>query len=204
MRDSSLDALAAFEKQCRLPDGFYLRLLNEDDWSFIIKMHALVEATVSHLLAGACGRPELLDAFARLELSDPKTGKLAFAKALGCLEDADRRFIRQLSEIRNDFVHDVHCAGMDLHTYTQRFDTNQHRKFRIAFGPGRDPVTFGEVTMSEAQFVKDNPKAAIWLSGVYVIALAYLRQEQARLEARRAALNLDAIGRILTPPKSRA
>ena len=58
-----------FEKELNLPNGFFLNLLiKEDDWSFIIKLHALVEAAVSHLLASICG-DRLLDIFTRLELS---------------------------------------------------------------------------------------------------------------------------------------
>ncbi|HEX9692263.1 MAG TPA: hypothetical protein VGA22_09215 [Gemmatimonadales bacterium] len=194
-----LDTVAHFEKECGLPPGFYLSLLREDDWSFVIKLHALVEATVSRLLAGTCMRPELLDTFSRLELSNSTTGKLAFAKALGCLEEADRRFIRSLSEIRNDFVHDVRQAGKDLKAYTSGFDANQWNKFRLAFGPGRETIDFGNVTMTELEFVRNNPKAAIWLSGIYVVALAYLRKEEASLEARHAVLRLEAYNRLFRP-----
>jgi len=33
-----------------LPDDFYNNLLKEDDWSFVIKLHSLIEASVTHLL----------------------------------------------------------------------------------------------------------------------------------------------------------
>lgn len=75
-----------FEKDIGLPAGFLVNLLiKEDDWSFIIKLHALVEAAVSHLLATICGE-ELLTVFTRLQLSSETVGKLAFAKALHTLD----------------------------------------------------------------------------------------------------------------------
>ena len=33
-----------------LPEGFYNNLLNEDDWSFVIKLSALFEAAATHVL----------------------------------------------------------------------------------------------------------------------------------------------------------
>ena len=44
--------LRAFEAELGLPDEFLDRLLLEgDEWSFVIKAHALIEATVAHGLA---------------------------------------------------------------------------------------------------------------------------------------------------------
>jgi hypothetical protein len=42
----------AFERRLGLPVGFYERLLQEDDWSFVIKLNALFELLYSRL-----GRP---------------------------------------------------------------------------------------------------------------------------------------------------
>ena len=38
------------EKSLGLPKNFIRELLNEDDWSFIIKIHVLLEASISFLL----------------------------------------------------------------------------------------------------------------------------------------------------------
>ena len=42
-----------------LPIGFLEGLRAEDDWSFIIKVHALIEAAVSHLLCSVLGKATL-------------------------------------------------------------------------------------------------------------------------------------------------
>jgi len=41
---------AELEKAVGVRAGFFYRLLEEDDWSFVIKLHALFEAVCSHLL----------------------------------------------------------------------------------------------------------------------------------------------------------
>ena len=98
--------LADLERDVGVASGFFHEVLSVgDDWSFVIKVHALIEAAVSHLLAEVAGQPALLDVFTQLELSNGRTGKIAFAKALECLEDYERGSIRKLSELRNQLVH---------------------------------------------------------------------------------------------------
>src|SRR5689334_21604877 len=133
------DTVRRFEADLGLPDGLYRRLLEEDDWSFIVKVYALVEAAATHLLTDVLGRPELTRIFSRLEMSDSQTGKLAFAEALSCFEQRDRVFIRELGKIRNKFVHDIHHISLTLPEYVSRLDHDQFKNFRAAFGPGQDP-----------------------------------------------------------------
>ena len=44
------EGIVEFEKKLGVPSGFVKKLLDEDDWSFIIKLHALFEASCAHLL----------------------------------------------------------------------------------------------------------------------------------------------------------
>jgi len=55
--------LATIEEDLGLPTGFCVRLQNEDDWSFVVKLHALLESAASDFLAKAFGRQELADIF---------------------------------------------------------------------------------------------------------------------------------------------
>lgn len=133
MDTNSQKAVVDLEKRLLLPEGFCLALLSEDDWSFVIKMHALFEAAISQLLVHHIGRPELSDIFARLELSNSTTGKLAFAKALGYVEDEERRFVRKWSELRNVLVHDVTNTSFKIAVHLQLLDSVQRRQFLSGF-----------------------------------------------------------------------
>jgi hypothetical protein len=95
------------ERKLVLPPRFCQDLLADDDWSFVIKAHAVVECALSQLLARALGVPQLEKVFARLGTSSPSTGKLAFLKALDIFEEDELRFMRKLSELRNQLVHHV-------------------------------------------------------------------------------------------------
>jgi hypothetical protein len=131
------DSLARLERDCDLPRGFCLGLLQESDWSFVIKLHALLESAVSQLLVNAVARKELADVFASLEMSNTKTGKLAFVKALELLPKAHLDFIRALSELRNQLAHRVKNVSFDLTGHFLRERENRDaRKLADKWGFG--------------------------------------------------------------------
>jgi hypothetical protein len=181
--DTVEDSVRALETELGLSSGFLEGLRTEDDWSFIIKVHALVEAAVSHLLCSALGRDTLADVFSHLELSDKRRGKMAFAAALGLLEKPDRRFVSSLSELRNTLVHDVtnvrfsvskHVADMDSSTFS-------------AFVKGFDSFSTGGLVAFEGRAVSPvevfqrEPKTAIWWSAMLTVAVIYQVKEIERL-----------------------
>jgi len=63
--ESLEDSLTILEKNCGSPTGFCLTLFEEDDWSFVINLHALLESAISQLLTHAVGREDL-----RISLQD--------------------------------------------------------------------------------------------------------------------------------------
>jgi hypothetical protein len=62
--------------------GFFESLLNEDDWSFVIKLHALLEAATGHLLVEHFDDKRLEEVIAHLEMSNQRTGKIALLKSM--------------------------------------------------------------------------------------------------------------------------
>lgn len=84
--------------------GFLAELEGGDEWSYVVKMHALVEATLTRRLLAAVGRAELDSTLHRLELGTHRRGKLAFVRALRLLGDADIRFVRFLDEVRSSLL----------------------------------------------------------------------------------------------------
>ena len=93
------DAILKFEKKIGVQAGFFEKLKDEDDWSFIIKLHALFETACTHLLIFHFNEPNLVNILSRLEISNKTTGKLALLKELGLLGKNYRVFIYSLSEL---------------------------------------------------------------------------------------------------------
>ena len=125
--------IATFVKYYGLPKSFFEDLKKDDDWSFVIKLHAIFEALVTDLIRVELGRNELADLLTRIELSGRPTGKLEFAKKLSSLNEKEVKFIRTLSELRNDLVHNIKNVGFDLDTYVTKIDKNKLKSTSKAF-----------------------------------------------------------------------
>lgn len=136
-QDESLEAL---EIDLGLPKGFCTRLIEEDDWSFVIKLHALLENALSELITRALQRKELSDIFSRLEMSNTKTGKIAFVQALRLLPAGHILFVRKLSELRNAIAHKIQNTSINLVEYfkaeTAKLQPNARRRIGDLWGFG--------------------------------------------------------------------
>jgi hypothetical protein len=59
------EAREEFERALGIRKGFIGDLAHEDDWSFVIKSHALFEGALTHLLTTTLDRNELKEVFAQ-------------------------------------------------------------------------------------------------------------------------------------------
>ncbi len=149
--------IADIETQLGLPTGFLLGLYaHEDDWSFVIKSHAFLEAALTHLLAVHLGKEDLLPVFAYLETSNVRTGKLAFVKAFDLLDKGARRFIHTLSELRNDLVHEISNVGFKFDTYMAQLSDKERKEFVGAFD-----YAFVEVVQANQRPLDDRLRATL-------------------------------------------
>lgn len=206
--DTVEGSVRMMEAELGLPSGFLEGLKEEDDWSFIIKTHALLEAAVSHLLCSALGKDALAEVFSHLELSDKRRGKMAFAAVLDLLRKPDRRFISSLSELRNSLVHDVRNVGFSLSKHVTTMDAKGFSAFVKGFDSFSTggPVAFeGEEVPPDEVFRRD-PKTAIWWSAMLTVAIIYQVKETQRLLAEtdhlRAEGNrlvVETLSRLINP-----
>ncbi len=119
------DDLAALEEAFGIPNGYIDSLKNDDDWSLIIKSHALIESATANMLCHYFGKPELADVFARLEMSNKCSGKAAFISALKLLGKKERRFLSDLSELRNLVVHNASNVKFCIRTYLESLSSKK-------------------------------------------------------------------------------
>ncbi len=187
--DFKVDAgVLELEAKIGVRENFFKDLLGEDDWSFMIKLHALFEAACTHLLLFHFKEPELRDIFARLELSNKTSGKIAILGKLELLGKNNRRLVAALSELRNSLVHDVRNAEFLLEKMVAEFDSAALKQFALAFSPYEthirtfpltaDPmgkIGYGEEFQKAASVnemmkrAKASPKYHIWLGAYNVI-----------------------------------
>lgn len=181
--DSAAGEVNELESRVGVSPGFFRKLLDEDDWSFVIKLHALFEAACTHLLLYHFREPNLAHVFSRLELSSKTTGKLEFLGQLGLLGKERRRFIASLSELRNSLVHDVRNCGFDLQDFVSKLPSDALKTFAVSFSPFESGVRkvsaafpiADERLLEQSQVgnvrerALENPKLHIWLGAFDVL-----------------------------------
>ncbi len=168
-------AINEIEDEVGIPKGFFKDLLDEDDWSFIIKIHALVEALISFQIVKSLHKEELSSVISFLELSNNRTGKLAFVKNLDILPKKFRRFIKNLSEIRNAFTHNVSNIGVTIDEYFKTLSKQKRKEYVEGVCLGRkENIELPGVSISYTKFVRENLKIGIWYGCMGLIYEIYI------------------------------
>jgi hypothetical protein len=166
------DLIPLLEQRLGIREGFFesLDADEESDWSFLIKVHALIEAAVSHLIVERLGDERLNDIASWLELSNKRTGKAAFIKSLQLLGKPEQRFISSLSEIRNTLVHDIKNVDFSLERHVAQLDAQKFKLFVQNFN-----LLSSKVDDETNRLFKLDPRQALWYSSMALLGLVYLQ-----------------------------
>ena len=181
MDQETREAVRVMEKQLGLPTGFFVRLHDEDDWSFVIKLHALMEAAVTYLLAEHFGDQRLGKFFDRLEMSNPRVGKLALLNELDLLPSEARTFLQKLSELRNNRVHDIREVGFDLERYILSLPSGKVKAFVNQLSPkrlvGATPKRPNPSVEELREFFSKNLKILMMQFAAMILELVHLKRQ---------------------------
>ena len=174
-----------FENRLGLPSGFYSKLLKEDDWSFVIKISALIEAACTHILSYKFRHPELEDNFSYLEQGNRKVGRVALLKKADALYDDQAKTLFSLAELRNLLAHNIKNTNFNFDEHLTQLDKNQKTRFVNEFGHGvKDKITIDNIVMDKNTFVLENPKLSIWLTCHEIIACLYIEIEKTDVDTK--------------------
>lgn len=176
--NSFSEYVSEVELRLGLRSGFFDELIREDDWSFVIKLHAFVEAVLTHAICSNLGRPELEPIVSRLDTGNNQCGKLAFAKALAVLGKPQRRYIAQLCALRNELAHNVKSAEFSFNEFMDNLPEKDRYFFCVSLSLDeqfRNEYEDGEVQI--ISLVNEVPKfgicyaASILISDLLVVSL---------------------------------
>lgn len=158
-----------------LPSGFYLALLKEDDWSFVIKLSALFEAASGQAISAKLQHPEIETELSYLDQANPKYGKVTLMLKLNIISKEQSKFLTELAELRNKLVHNISEVNFDWGRYTSAFDKNKKKSFAKVFGHGiHDSFVVSGISLNRTDFTVENPKMAIWVTANEVLACLHL------------------------------
>lgn len=162
-----LDGIRGMAKACGLRENFLVDLLfNEtNDWSFVVKAHALLESVVCQLLAAHLRQPALEDAFAqKVEME----ARITMLKALDLTTEVERKMMRALGNLRNTLVHNAQQTDF---TFAEHLKDKQRRQhFVDTYATSwPDPIPNTNPPVSRASYILENPRTAVWMSVIEII-----------------------------------
>jgi hypothetical protein len=188
------EALRRMARDLGVPENLIAELFDEpNDWSFIIKAHALIEAALTEVLTVAIGREQLRGVVSRMSTGDKRQGKLAFAKSLGLLGKTVLRFVETLGRIRNQFVHDVHSVTLRIEDVVSRMSDPPQVWSAVGRAAARDidSVEAGGQTMSVGEWARRVPKIAIYGGVLYSVTKMHAAKVTATDRPSRRTLQSD-------------
>ena len=175
--DAATAEVRALERRLGLPEGFWEHLSEEDDWSCVVKLNALIEAACTHALIARLRCPDIAEPLAHLELAGTKCGKTAFLSALGCITKQQTTFIRKLAELRNQLVHNVANSGFQFQSYLEALEAGRRRELVKGLGyVFGDPVVHIETGTETplADFFMRHSKIVVLIGARDVLACLHL------------------------------
>ena len=162
------------DKVMGLTPSFFQQLEVDDDWAFLIKWHAVLETCANHLLTAHFKNSQLAPIFARIAMSDPKAGKLAFLAACDLFPKEHGAFIQKLSEMRNHAVHDIKNFGFTFRNFVDQYRKDERNALirQIGFAY-TDEIMVGERKVTSKTVTEENPRRAISVSCRMIIARVF-------------------------------
>ncbi len=177
-------SILELEVKIGLREGFFAGLLTEDDWSFVIKLHALIEAACTHLLSDYFQDQNLSTFFSKLEFNDKERGIISFLEDNDLIGRSNSLFVSSLSDLRDSLVHDMKDHEFSLLVHLNSLDNQQMNHFATAFSPEdsaarnmKDSLDLRPEMLEKIKLenviirAKEDPKYFIWF-GAYTTLVA--------------------------------
>lgn len=115
--ESLTEGCLELERELGLPPDCLLDLPRElSDWSFVIKIAALVESAVTHLLTDEIDDERFRPLVSKLYMQGA-TGKLPLAKSLNIISRDEYAFSAGITGLRNTLAHDPRFLGFEFGEY---------------------------------------------------------------------------------------
>lgn len=175
-KDQSIDILTDVTKiiseELLEKHDFLTKLLLDDDWSFVIKSHSLIESLATELIINTIDEKELKKIIERMPLHGNDVSKMKIITTYNILTKEEKDFITNLTQIRNSIVHKYENINFSFEIYLKGLDKNQKRKWR-------DNHTWDsmseEVKVIINKTIYLNPKIAVWLTLSILVSNSLLK-----------------------------
>lgn len=191
-----IEGCVGIEMDLALPHGCLVDLpSHESDWSFVIKLAALVESAVSHMLIDEINDGRVRSLITRLPMQGV-IGKLNVAKSWDLLSSNDFAFAVGISTLRNTVAHDPSWMGFKFSVYVEGLERNRRLEFYRWAARGIEHQSADESAIKLLRF-------QMWAQACVVLLKARITKTEAAAKRRQADAYKELAESFLnSPPNS--
>lgn len=175
VREAIRQLCSNVEADIGLPNDFITNLRQEDDWSFLVKTAALVEAVVTELIIASVPDPRVHEVLTRLRMQG-RDGKIALAQSLKLLSPEQLRYVGKVCELRNGVLHDVRHVAFTFQSHLTAMAESQRREFWKA-------LLDADATPTAVAFWPEHARFTFWFALLLFLSHSMTRKADLRLEA---------------------
>jgi hypothetical protein len=185
--DDIQGAVRKIEENLGLPAGFYNKLREDDDWSFVIKTNTLLESALTLLLADILGRTE--EAFLHVLAEVDFSLKIKMTSALDIFDSSQRTIMWALLKLRNELAHNIQSVEFTFEHHLSNKDRAQD--FAKKFGAvWKETFDISGHAVTRGKFVLENPRLSIWVGVLYILGDLHITLELNNLRRQSEAQRL--------------
>ncbi|MNL01461.1 hypothetical protein D3C87_1219320 [compost metagenome] len=172
------------ESELQLPKGVIVDLPNEDHWTFIIKISAMVERSLNHILTQHLKEESLKELVIKQSLG----AKVDLALGQKLIEGDDQKKLKMMARLRNKAAHHI------LFDFDEVFkEADFWTQYKSAFANvWNDPVVVGGNSVPNDTFIRENPRPTIFFGVIDCLAIAKIEADTQKL-TKEAANIIDVL-----------
>ncbi|MCQ8896390.1 hypothetical protein NQT62_08090 [Limnobacter humi] len=164
--------IESLETALKITPGFFWKLCDQgDDWSFLIKVHALLEMAIGHLIQQRIGIPELDSLIEKASLNGGTTSKIKIASALSLIDKDTTNFVDALSNLRNKAAHRIDSVALTMDDFIQAIDEKDVKNLFLRRSADQSKESIMET-------VKIAPRFTIWISALNMLTEVYEKKKE--------------------------
>ena len=177
--DDAFNSAEQVTKELGLPAGFIINLPKEDDWSFIIKVSALLEGAVRHVLESSFGEYDITKFISTLS----HRRRIDLAEQAKIITNQFTVGLKYISKLRNLVVHDISRVSFSFESHLSSSSNLNEFKNAILVGNVNGNVDLSGELASLRDILIENPKLAIIRFAVGFLSLVYVSAQLGRIQS---------------------
>ena len=173
-------SLTTIQERLHAHLDFVTELREGDDWSFVIKAQALLEACITEAILVRLGDDRIKKIVETMPLVGNNASKLQFAKDLGLMNASQRRFVKKLATLRNHLAHRVEYVNFKFPEYIASLDKSERKDWQESI------VWFEQTPSAREQWQEialKQPRSAVLMGAISNRSFACCRRQSSKTHA---------------------